>query len=144
MSERRLSDLDKKRIAALLPAKSAAKFIPQIEKATVRFWDDALIEFNWESAEIRQRNDRLLLRIEKRPYKSKGRPPKDAVRRYIIALVAIYKAATGKRITRIVYSGSDKRIGKQKRHPFLATCFKAAEIVKYPMGLVRQVLEEEN
>jgi hypothetical protein len=141
MTKRHITDFDRKRISAALPKRPSARTIRRIEAAALRFCNDATAECHWEAAEVVERKDRRWLRLTKRPYPAKGRPRKEAVRRYLAEVAAIYKAATGRAIKRIVYSGSDPRIGRQKRHPFLVACLKAAGIPTYPTGLIRQVLE---
>jgi hypothetical protein len=142
--QRHLTEFDKKRILAALPEKDATPVMRKIESAAQRFWEESLAAFHWESGEVVERKGKRWIKLEKLPYKSRGRPPKEggAVRRYVTSIVAIYKAATGREITRIVYSGGDPRIGKQKRHPFLVACLKAAGIAHYPTGIVREVIEE--
>jgi hypothetical protein len=143
MIDRHISDFDKRRIAAALGVDEPSRWLRKIDNAARRFWGAALDEFHWEGADVVERNNRLWLEPIKRPYASRGRPRKDSVRRYISDVVTIYKDATGRAITRIVHSGSDPRIGRQKRHPFLVACLKAAGIPTYPTGLIRQVLEEQ-
>jgi hypothetical protein len=146
MTKRTLSDFDKRRIAAgmtLRQGVTAGRIMRRIELARERFWDAASDELHWEGAEYVERNNRRWVKLLKRPYASRGRPRKESVRRYVSDVVSIYKDATGRAITRIVHSGSDPRIGRQKRHPFLVACLKAAGIPTYPTGLIRQVLEEQ-
>jgi hypothetical protein len=143
MTDRHISDFDKRRIAAALGVDNPSPWLRKIDSATRRFWDAALEEFHWEGGEIVERNNRRWLRIRKRPYASRGRPQKQSVRQYVIDVVKIYKDATGRGIKRIVYSGSDPRIGRQKRHPFIVACLKAAGIPTYPTGLIRQVIEKQ-
>jgi hypothetical protein len=145
--QRRLTDFEKNRILAALPLrpdKDATHVLRKIESATQRFWMEALAAFHWESGEIVERKGKLSLKLKKLPHKSRGRPPKEggATRRYVTSIVAIYRAATGCEITRIVRSGSDPLSGRERRHPFIVACLRAAGIPSYPTGIVREVVEE--
>lgn len=142
-----ITEFDRKRILAaltLLPDKSATQVIRKIESSAKRFRKEALASFHWETDGYVERKGKQWIKLKKLPYKSKGRPPKEggATRRYITSIVAIYKAATGCEITRIVRSGNDPHIGREKRHPFIVACLRAAGIPSYPTGILREVLEE--
>ncbi|MGD0415714.1 MAG: hypothetical protein ABSA80_10210 [Terriglobales bacterium] len=146
--DRRLSKFDQRRIAATLPLRKGVEIdgvLAEVEAATQRFWRDYEPEARIQGAEVKGRTLRLTLKRHSSKVGASGRvtsagaPPKKALRGYVASLVAIYERATGRRITRVVDAYADGH--REKRHPFLAACMKAAG-KGYPAGLVRQVLDE--
>lgn len=145
--DRRLSKFDQRRIAATLPLRKGVEIdgvLAEVEAATQRFWRDYEPEARIQGAELKGRTLRLTLKRHSSKVGASGRvtsagaPPKKALRAYVARLVAIYQWATGKRIGRNVDAYATCH--REKPHPFLAACMKAAG-KGYPAGIVREVVE---
>ena len=135
MTGRQFTEFDKRRIAAALAVPETAPALQNIESALRRFWRAQERESKYENLKVKGRK----LRITYRKHARRGAPQKSAARAYAVALVAIHQTATGRRIRRIV----DWDSGREKRHPFLALCFKIAGAA-YPPRIIREVLQEKS
>jgi|SRR5580704_52628 hypothetical protein len=135
---RKLADFHKRRIGSVLPLRNGvnlAQTMKEIEAATLKFWAEDDAQSRYENIELA--GDVLFL--TRRRYKTRGAPPKEALRSYIKILVTIYEHATGKRIGRNVPSDAyaDRT---EKAHPFLAACMKAAGKA-YSRRIMRELLQ---
>jgi hypothetical protein len=141
---RHITEFEKKRIAKTLGLVDPAPSLQKIDVAARRYWRDYdANESKYKNIELIERlNGKLALKLERRRYEVRRRPPRLSLRAYLTAIMAIYERATDKKITRIVYSGGDKRAGQHKRHPFVVACLRAVGVHSYPTGIVRQIIEK--
>lgn len=145
---RKLRKFDRERIAEELGVSARSVFVSRVEAATLVFWDDVLVEFNWVGKGIVGHT----IQLSRERKLSSHRPRKDAMRKYIASLVRIYTDATGKRMTRInqkyrvdkTLPDNRKVIAQREtKNPFLFTCMKVAGVVTYPRSIVREVLKQQ-
>ncbi len=140
LSDWRLGDYQRRRIAAALPLRkgvSLARVLNQVQAAARKY----LREYDANESKFKdielidRRSGKLALKFERRRHKSRGRVRRVAMRAYITALVPIYENATGKRVGRRY----DAYREKETPHPFLAACVKAVG-KRYPSRIIQEVL----